>query len=140
MKFYEAAKYYYYPGMHEPGGFTSLGINKAWWDKLSKSEQIMITSAAQQEAHLMMAEANANNGIYLKRLVDEQGVQIREFSDEIFESFGEGAAAVFEEAQAHSDLAKRIYQSFDSARTNVAGWLKLSDVAYSVKRNEVLGI
>ena len=30
MKFYEAAKYYYYPGMHEPGSMLSLGINKTF--------------------------------------------------------------------------------------------------------------
>ena len=28
MKFYEAAKYYYYPGMHEPGAMLSIGMNK----------------------------------------------------------------------------------------------------------------
>jgi hypothetical protein len=27
MKFYEAAKYYYYPGMHEPGSQLSMGFN-----------------------------------------------------------------------------------------------------------------
>ncbi len=140
LKFYEAAKYYYFPGMHEPGGFTSMGINKDWWSKLSKTDQLIITSACHQECELMMSEVNANNGTYLKRLVDEHGVQLREFSDEIFESFGEAAAAVSEEARQHSDLANRIYESFDTARTNVAGWLKLSDVAYSLKRNRVLGI
>ena len=31
MKFYEAAKYYYYPGMHEPGSQLSFGMNAAWW-------------------------------------------------------------------------------------------------------------
>ena len=34
MKFYEAAKYYYWPGFHEPGTMESFGLNKAWWDKL----------------------------------------------------------------------------------------------------------
>ena len=35
MKFYEAAKYYYYPGMHEPGAMLACGMNKTWWDGLS---------------------------------------------------------------------------------------------------------
>ena len=30
MKFYEAAKYYYYPGFHEPGSMASLGMNAEW--------------------------------------------------------------------------------------------------------------
>jgi hypothetical protein len=39
MKFYEAAKYYYYPGMHEPGSQLSMGINKAFWDGLSDGDR-----------------------------------------------------------------------------------------------------
>ncbi len=126
--------------MHEPGGFISFGLNKSWWSGLSNSEQLIITSACHQECELMMSEVNANNGTYLKRLVDEHGVELREFSDEIFESFGEAAEEVTEETRAHSDLANRIVDSFEAARSNVAGWLKLSDVAYSLKRNRVLGI
>jgi len=140
LKFYEAAKYYYFPGMHEPGGFVALGMNASWWGSLSNSERVTIEAVAIQESELMMSETNANNAIYLKKLIDEHGVKLREFSDEIYETFGEAAAAVQEEAAAHSDLANRIYQSFIAARTNVAGWMKLADVGYSVKRNAVLGI
>ncbi|NNL41554.1 MAG: TRAP transporter substrate-binding protein, partial [Desulfobacterales bacterium] len=46
MKLYEAAKYYYYPGMHEPGSMLALGINKKWWDGLAKSDQQIIEAAA----------------------------------------------------------------------------------------------
>jgi TRAP-type mannitol/chloroaromatic compound transport system substrate-binding protein len=35
MKFYEAAKYYYYPGMHEAGSTLALGMNEKWWSDLS---------------------------------------------------------------------------------------------------------
>ncbi len=83
---------------------------------------------------------NANNSIYLRRMIDEHGVKLREFNDEIYEAFGEAAAAVSEEAAAHSDLANRIYQSFLAARSNVGGWMKLADVGYSTKRNTVLGL
>ena len=31
MKFYEAAKYYYFPGMHEPASMLAVGMNKSWW-------------------------------------------------------------------------------------------------------------
>jgi TRAP-type mannitol/chloroaromatic compound transport system substrate-binding protein len=140
LKFYEAAKYYYYPGMHEPGGFISLGMNKSWWSGLSATDQLIIESAALQECELFMSECNANNGTYLTRLVKEQGVEVREFSDEIYDAFGEASKEVLEATRAHSDLTNRIYESFDAARTNVGSWLKLADVSYSVKRNRVLGL
>ena len=140
LKFYEAAKYYYYPGMHEPGGYVALGMNKSWWSGLSKSDQMLIQAISHQEADLMMSELNAFNAEYLQKLIKEHGVKLREFSDEIYESFGKAAQEVFDETRAHSDLASRIYDSFASARGNVAGWLKLADVGYSIKRNRVLGI
>jgi TRAP-type mannitol/chloroaromatic compound transport system substrate-binding protein len=140
LKFYEAAKYYYWPGMHEPGGFISMGINKAWWSKLSKTEQLILTSLTTEECELMMSEVNANNGVYLERLIKEHGVQLREFSDEIYDSFGKAAQAVFDETRSHSPLANKVYESFVAARKTVGGWLKISDIAYSVKRNRVLGI
>ena len=56
MKFYEAAKFYYYPGMHEPAAQLALGMNKKWWDGLSKSDQMIITAAAEMENSVMMSE------------------------------------------------------------------------------------
>ena len=99
-----------------------------------------VEAACIMECEIMMSELNAKNAEYLDRLITEHGVQLREFSDEIYESFGAAAQEVFDESRAHSDLADRIYTSFAAARTNVGGWLKLSDVGYSLKRNAVLGL
>lgn len=139
MKFYEAAKYYYFPGMHEPGSMLALGMNKSFWEGLSKSDQLIIEAAAAMENDVMMAEYNAKNGAALTALIDEQGVELREFSDEIYDSFGEASAEVFEEVQAHSDLARRIHESFVKARDDVGGWAKIADSAYIAQRNRVLG-
>ena len=76
MKFYEAAKYYYYPGMHEPASMLSLGMNKSWWEGLSNSDQITIKAAAHTENDIMMSEYNAKNGSALEKLIREQGVQV----------------------------------------------------------------
>ena len=140
LKFYEAAKYYYYPGMHEPGGFLSFGMNQKWWADLSKTHQLTIEAACQMESELAMAENNALNSTYLKKLVTEHGVQLREFNDDVYDSFGEASAQVMEETRAHSPLANKIYESFAAGRKDVAGWMKLSDVGYSLKRNRVLGL
>lgn len=140
MKFYEAAKYYYYPGMHEPGAQLSLGMNKKFWDGLSKSDQMIISAAAEQENSVMMAEYNAKNGAALTKLISDQGVKLRSFSDDIYDSFGEAAEEVFEEVQQHDALAKKIHQSFASSRDEVGAWAKISDQAYVQQRNRVLGL
>lgn len=140
MKFYEAAKFYYYPGMHEPASQLCLGMNASWWGKLSKTDQAIIEAACNEENARQMAETNANNGVYLTRLIKEQGVKLRKFNDEIYDSFGEAANEVFEETRQHSKLAAEIHDSFAKVRSDVGSWNGLSDTAYTVQRNRVLGI
>ena len=139
MKFYEAAKYYYYPGMHEPGAMLACGMNKTWWDGLSKSDQMMIEAASSMENDVMMSEYNAKNGAALKRLVNDQGVKLRQFNDDIYDGFAEASEEVFAEVQEHSDLANRIHQSFITARTDIGAWAEISDQAYLTQRNRALG-
>ncbi|MEJ8473136.1 TRAP transporter substrate-binding protein [Roseibium algae] len=140
MKFYEAAKYYYFPGMHEPGAQLAMGMNASWWGSLSKTDQEIIKAACAEENAATMAETNANNGVYLQKLITEHGVELREFSDEVYDAFGEAAAEVLEEAMDHSPLSKKIFQSVVDARQDIGSWMAISDIAYSNKRNRVLGI
>ncbi len=140
MKFYEAAKYYYYPGMHEPGAMLAVGMNKKWWDGLSAENQAIIKAAAAQENDKMMSEYNAKNGEALESLIKEHGVKLRAFSDDIYDSFGEAADEVFADVVKHSPLAKEIHESFVAARANIGSWAKISDQAYVQQRNRVLDL
>ncbi|MGH1358544.1 MAG: TRAP transporter substrate-binding protein [Burkholderiaceae bacterium] len=140
MKFYEAAKYYYYPGMHEPGSTIAFGMNAKFWNSLSKHEQAVVTAACLEENALQYDEGNAKNGEYLAKLVNDHGVELRQFSDEIYDSFGEASQAVFEETRAHSALAKQVNDDYMKALKELAGWGKIAEVAYSNQRNRVLGI
>jgi TRAP-type mannitol/chloroaromatic compound transport system substrate-binding protein len=140
FKFYEAAKFYYYPGMHEPGAMLAVGTNKAFWDGLSTSDQLLVEAATAMENDVMMSEYNWKNGDALNRLMSEQGVKLREFSDDIYDAFGEASEEVFEDVQDHSPLAKEIHESFVNARSKVGAWAKISDQAYVSQRNRVLGL
>lgn len=140
MKFYEAAKFYYYPGFHEPGGGLSLGINASWWGKLSNWEKALITAASMEEHAAQYEEAQANNGAYLARMIQDHGVELRQFSEDTFDSFGEATAEMFEEVRDHSPLAKKINDEFQAALRELAGWQKIAEVAFSNQRNRVLGI
>jgi len=119
MKFYEAAKYYYWPGMHEPGSQLTMGMNASWWGGLSPTIQAIIVAAAAEENAKTMAETNANNGEYLKKLTTEHGVQLREFNDDVYDAMGDAAQEVFESARSHSELSARIYDSVAAARQDV---------------------
>ena len=140
MKFFEVAKFYYGPGFHEPGSVLSLGMNKEWWDSLTDWERAIIQVAGTEEASLGFDEVNANNGVYLQRMIDENGVVLKEFNEDIYAAFAEASAEVFEEVRDHSPLAKKINDDFQAALLEIGGWQALQEVSYTNLRNEALGI
>ncbi|MEC9347945.1 MAG: TRAP transporter substrate-binding protein [Pseudomonadota bacterium] len=140
MKFYEAAKYYYTAGMHEPGGGLAFGMNASFWGSLTNWEKAIIEAACYEEHAAQFEEACANNGAYLTKLVNDHGVQIRDFSDDVWDAFGEAAAEVFEETRAHSALAAKIDDSFQAALREIGGAMAQFEVRFVNQRNRVLGI
>ena len=140
MKFWEVAKYYYYPGLHEPGTILAIGTNKAWFDSLPKSDQLVVEACATQTHFDLFSEVNAKNPEWLHKFITEQGVILKKFNEDIIDAFGEAAEEVFEETRQHSELAKRIDDSFRTSMKDVAGWLSIAEIEYFNQRNRVLGI
>ena len=140
MKFYEAAKYYYTAGMHEPGGGLAMGMNASWWGALSDYEKAIIEAACVEEHAYAHDETIAKNGEYLTKLVDEQGVEVRSFNDDVWDSFGEAAAEVFEETRDHSELAARINDDFQAKLREMGGMMAQFEIGYVNQRNRVLGL
>lgn len=140
MKFYEAAKYYYTAGMHEPGGGLAFGMNKSWWESLSDWERAIITAACYEEHAAQYEETQANNGEYLQKLINDHGVEIRNFNDDVWDAFGEAAEEVFAETREHSALAAEIDDAFQAALREIGGTQALFEVKFSNQRNRVLGL
>lgn len=140
MKFYEAAKYYYTGGMHEPGGGIAFGMNKAWYEGLSDYEKAIIEAACYEELASSHEEAIAKNGEYLTKLVDEHGVQVRAFNDDIWDAFGEASAEVFEDTRAHSALATEVDDHFQATLRNQGAMLAAFEGTFINQRNRVLGL
>ena len=140
MKFYEAAKFYYTAGMHEPGGGLGFGMNASWWGSLSDWEKAVIEAACNEEMAAQPEEALANNGIYLARLVNDHGVELRDFGEETWDAFGDAAAEVFEETRDHSALAAKINDDFQAALRELASFRKIAEIEFSNQRNRVLGL
>ena len=140
FKFYEAAKYYYYPGMHEPGSTLCCGVNKSWFTSLTKSDQLIIKTACDWADTTTMAEYNAKNGAAIDRLVNENGVKLEKFNDKVYDAFAKGAAEVFDEVQQHSALAQKVHAAFVKGRKEIGAWTNLSDSPYISQRNRALGV
>jgi TRAP-type mannitol/chloroaromatic compound transport system substrate-binding protein len=140
MKFYEAAKYYYTGGMHEPGGGLGFGMNKSWWESLSEYEQAVIEACCNEEMAAQPEEAAAKNGEYLTRLINEHGVEARQFNEDVWDAFGDASAEVFEETRAHSPLAAKINDSYQASLREIGSWRAQAEIEFSNQRNRVLGM
>ena len=138
--FYRIAKNYYYPGFHEPGGATCIGVNTAALNKLSETDKAAVEHAALTEHMYMYAEFVAKNGQALDTLVNQHGVQLRKFPDEVFQAFADASEEVNAAVAEHDDLGKRVYENYIAARKNIVGWSKISMQAYADARSNSLDI
>ena len=109
-------------------------MNKGVWDGLSASEQAIIQSAATAENNFDLAEFNANNASALDTLLSEHGVELVEFSDEVFMAMGEAARDVLATVGSTDPATQKVYDSFMAFRKDVIGWSRLSDQTYMNKR------
>lgn len=116
LGFYQVAPNYYMPGWWEPGPNLSLQVSMDAWNELPPSYQTMLEVCCQQANTDTLALYDAANPIALETLVNEHGVQLRTFSDEILEAaWNETQAYQEEQAAENADFA-RILESFKSFR------------------------
>lgn len=133
--FYKIAQYYYYPGFHEPGSALDCGINLDFWNSLSEADQAAITAAAQAEVSVMLAEFDARNADALRTLLDEHGVELKKFPNDILNAIGEASGAVVREVgEGGDDITRRVYESFMRARATSIAWTKIAHSAYADAR------
>ncbi|NIR60253.1 MAG: TRAP transporter substrate-binding protein [Gammaproteobacteria bacterium] len=127
---YKAAKYYYYPGWHEPGTTLECMINKEAFDALPKDLRAIVRNACRIANQDMLAEYTARNNDALKTLIEEHGVELRRLPDEVIERLRQLSREVISELAAKDEQAKKVYASFQTFREKVIEWHAISEQAY----------
>ncbi|MDF1601826.1 TRAP transporter substrate-binding protein [Mesorhizobium sp. YIM 152430] len=116
LGFHQIAKNYYFPSFIEPGLATELVVDKAKFQELPEDLQAVVKTACAAEYDNVAADFAANDPRALQTLVNDHGVQIRQFPDEILEA-GANAAKEIMQGLLESDdaLTKKTAESFVSA-------------------------
>ena len=135
---HEVAKYYYYPGWHEPGSMLELIVNKQSLEALPPDLQAIVTYAARAANQDMLDEFTARNNAALRELVDEHGVQMRRFPDDVLLRFWRGSESVMRELVASDPMAAKVYASYKSFYDGVRSYHHISEQAYINARDLVL--
>ena len=137
MGFHEAAEYYYYPGWHEPGSTLELTVNKAAFESLSDDLQAIVETAARAANQNMLDEYTAKNYGALQTLVDEHGVKLRKFPDDVLRSLKKASDEVLEELVAGDPFARRVYESYSTFAEGAARYHRITEQAYLNARQMV---
>lgn len=127
---YKAAKYYYYPGWHEPGTTLEAMVNKNAFDALPNDLKVIIRSAAKVVNLEMLSEYTALNNQALKTLISEHNVQLKRFPFDVLQKLRDLSDQVVSEVAEKDALGKKIFASFREYRANVLAWHDISERAF----------
>lgn len=128
---HRAAKYYYFPGWHEPGPALELLINLTAWNSLSPDLQKIIEVSAAANNIWMHAEFDVLNQEALQVLKEEHSnIEILEFPKEVMAEFKRLTKEVLEEQSANDPVFKKVYDNYKNFRDQNDEWDALSDGAY----------
>ncbi len=124
---FRAAKYYYYPGWHEPGTGLECMVSRDAWESLPEDLQAVVEVACQAVVTDMLSDFNSHNGIALKQLVEQHGVQLRRLPDEVLIHLREIGHELMRDLAAKDELFGRIYESFTAYYETVSPWTAISE-------------
>ena len=130
MGFHTAASYYYYPGWWDPGSSVEVQINLNEWDNLPQQYQEALKTAAYEVNVRVMARYDARNPVALRRLINDGGVNLRPFPDDLLKAAEEAAFELFDEtAAADADFAS-IFKEWLAFRDAIHAWHGLAELGY----------
>ena len=128
--FYKAAKYYYYPGWHEPGTTLECMVNQAALTALPQELQDIVLNAARVANQNMLTEYIARNNQALQTLLNEHHVDMRPLPDAVLSRLQQLSDEVVAEVAAKDALSQRVNDSFQTFRKQVTAWHDISERAY----------
>jgi TRAP-type mannitol/chloroaromatic compound transport system substrate-binding protein len=131
LGFQKITKFYYYPGWWEPGPTLEVQINMAKWNELPKFYQDVVRTAAYEANMTMLARYDARNNEALNKLVTQDGVQLRPYSDEIMAAARDAANTLYDEFSAKDADFKAIYEPWQEFRSKIYDWNKINEAGFT---------
>lgn len=131
---HKVAKYYYYPGWHEPGTILDAFFDKKEWDSLDSELQDIVTYAAATTNMQVLSEFQAINNVAIGKLIEE-GVQVKKYSDELLNAVGKRAETVIPALAGKSADSRAVFNHLIDFRNGMVNWGNYSEAAFLNARN-----
>jgi TRAP-type mannitol/chloroaromatic compound transport system substrate-binding protein len=132
LNLHNTARYYYYPGWHEPGTMSEFTFNKKAYEALPTDLRRMLDHATVAVQHYGLTDFHTKNAIALERLRAEfKGkVEIVEFPAPVLRELRKLAVEVIRAESEKTPMAKKVHASFTRFQALVEPWDRIAEGAY----------
>jgi TRAP-type mannitol/chloroaromatic compound transport system substrate-binding protein len=129
---HKTARYYYYPGWHEPGSTQDFGFNKKAYDALPVDLRRMLDHAAAALQVYGLTAFHAKNAMALDRLKTEfKGqVEVLQIPAPVLRDLKKLADETMKEESAKTPMARKVHASFTKFQALVGPWDHIAEGAY----------
>lgn len=140
LGYHQVAKNYYWPGVGEPSSAEECGVNREAYDALPDDLKQAVAVACESLYNPVWTEYTTKHAAALKKMVAEDGVQVKKLPDDVIEAMGKAAAEVIAELRENDDeLVRRITESFVAYRDSVGSYMTYADNGQMNARAMVMG-
>ncbi len=126
---HRAARFYYYPGWHEPGPTMECMVNRDAYERLPADLRAALGVACQAANLDMTAEFNARNAGALEQLREDPDVEIRAFPEAVLAELRSLTREAIEDLAARDTLAAKVWASYHSFLAQSRPWQLVSERA-----------
>jgi len=123
----KVAKYYYFPGWHQPSSWNSLIINKDVWNGFTPHEQDIIWAACRANIARVLGSA-AEPQVDALAEFEASGVEVRRLPDEVLAELYRVSQEVLAEHAAKDPLFKEAFESLSAYMPKLETWYTLQSV------------
>jgi TRAP-type mannitol/chloroaromatic compound transport system substrate-binding protein len=129
---HRTARYYYYPGWHEPGTTLDFGFNRKAYEALPAELRRTLDHAAAAVHVYASTEFHARHAIALERLRTEfKGkVEVLPLPVPVLRDLRKLAASVVREESEKTPMARKVHASFTKFQALVGPWDHVAEGAY----------
>ena len=132
------ARYYYYPGWHEPGPTLEAIVNLDAYETLPPDLKRILEVATRAVNQEMLDEFTARNRLALKEVIEVHKVEVRPIPMDILIALYQQSRLVFGELADKSPIGREIYDSMLAFQRDVTRYHAISEEAYLKMRRAII--
>ena len=135
--FHKIAKYYYGPGIHEPGTANEFVMDLGKWNALPANFKEVVINACHSVYIESLAEYLHHNSLSLNELEKKYNVNISNFPVDLTKKMLQISREVVESFSTLGKIHKQIFQSWELSLKRFSQYQKFGDYGYIKERLQI---